>query len=158
MTDADDTDDTQDPRLWKKNGWIAKIVKNEDGDGWAVEMTRVGDQEPVLVGPWTMGRDKVNPKPLDAYAFLTLVKTANEVMRRHEQAAIARLHRSITLVDDDGRRLRADLDIAQDDDDPHAILAVVEELSGEPVRSGRVSPAFKLGSKAVLAWLGGAEG
>ena len=152
---TDDAADVQEPRLWKKNGWTAKIVKNEDGDGWAVEMIRDGDQEPVLVGPWTMGRDKVSPKPLDGYAFVALVKTANEVMRRHEQAARARLHRSVTLVDEEGRRLRADLDIAQDDDDPHAILAVFEELSGEPVRSGRVSPAFKLGEKSVLAWLAG---
>jgi hypothetical protein len=29
-----------------------------------------------------MGRDKKNPKPLDASAFQTLVKTASEVLRR----------------------------------------------------------------------------
>ena len=65
-------EDVMDPRLWKKSGWIAKVIKNEDDDGWAVEMTRIGDLEAALVGPWTMGRDKKNPKPLDVSAFNTL--------------------------------------------------------------------------------------
>jgi hypothetical protein len=72
-----------EPRLWKRDGWIARVIKNEDDEGWAVEMTRVGDSEPALVGPWTMGRDKKNPKPLDPSAFHTLVKTAREVLTRH---------------------------------------------------------------------------
>src|SRR5205085_4830270 len=110
------------PTLWKKGEWTARVVKNDDGDGWAVEMTRTGATEPSLVGPWTMGRDKVNPKPLDAAAFATLVKGASEVMRRHEAAARERLHRSISFATDEGQRLRVDLDIAEDDDDPHAIL------------------------------------
>jgi hypothetical protein len=137
-------EETADPRRWKKNGWIARVIKNEDDDGWAVEMTRVGDPEPALVGPWTMGRDKKNPKPLDHFAFSTLVKTASEVLRRHEQAARARLHRSLSLVDDGGLRLRVDLDIAEDDDDPHAILAAFDEATAELVRRERVSPTFRL--------------
>lgn len=137
-------EDVMEPRLWKKSGWVARVIKNEDDDGWAVEMSRAGDSEPALVGPWTMGRDKKNPKPLDQAAFMTLVKTATEVLVRHEQAARARLHRSISFTSDAGQRLRVDLDIVPDDDDPHAILAVIDEASGEPVRSGRVSPAFKL--------------
>ena len=28
-------------------------------------MTGEGESEPVLIGPWTMGRDKKNPKPID---------------------------------------------------------------------------------------------
>ena len=51
-----------EPRLWVDNGWTAKVIKNEDDDGWAVAMTRDGEREPALVGPWTMGRDKKNPK------------------------------------------------------------------------------------------------
>lgn len=68
-------------RLWHHNGWEARVIKNEDDDGWAVAMTQDGQVEPSLVGPWTMGRDKKNPKPLDVSAFNTLVKTAHEVMR-----------------------------------------------------------------------------
>src|SRR5262249_1015608 len=29
----------QDPKLWKADGWTARVIKNEDDDGWAVEMT-----------------------------------------------------------------------------------------------------------------------
>jgi hypothetical protein len=133
-----------EPGLWKKSGWIAKVIKNEDDDGWAVAMTRVGDSEPALVGPWTMGRDKRNPKPLDASAFATLVKTAREILMRHEQAARASLHRSRTVTTDDGQRIKVDLDIVQDEDDPHAILSAVDDATGEPLRSTRVAASFAL--------------
>lgn len=140
-------DEISDPRLWKKDGWIARVIKNEDDEGWAVEMTRRGDSEPALVTPWTMGRDKKNPKPLDHSAFHTLVKTVTEVLIRHEHAARARLHRTFSYVADDGQRIRMDLDIAQDDDDPHAILGAFDERTSEVIRSGRVSPAFKMTAK-----------
>ncbi|MBP8134511.1 MAG: hypothetical protein KAY13_09570, partial [Zoogloea sp.] len=75
----------KEDRLWREDGWTARVIKNQDDDGWAVEMIKDGESEPALVGPWTMGRDKKNPKPLDVSAFHTLVKTASEVLRRHEQ-------------------------------------------------------------------------
>ena len=149
----DQASDIMEPTLWRKAGWTARVVRNDDGDGWAVEMTRAGASEPSLVGPWTMGRDKVNPKPLDAGAFATLLKGANEIIRRHEAAARERLHRSLRFVTDDGRRVRVDLDIAEDDDDPHAVLAVVEESSGEVLRSGRVAPSFKLNAATAQRFL-----
>jgi hypothetical protein len=136
-------EDVMEPRLWKKSGWVARVIKNEDDHGWAVEMSRAGDSEPALVGPWTMGRDKTNPKPLDQAAFMTLVKTATEVLVRHEQAAKARLHRSFSFVTDAGQRLQVNLDIVPDDDDPHAILAVTDDPSGEPVRSGHYHHAIR---------------
>ena len=83
----------KEPRLWRDNGWTARVIKNEDDEGWAVEMLLQGQEEPALVGPWTMGRDKKNPKPLDTNAFNTLVKTASEVVRRHEQHLHATLHK-----------------------------------------------------------------
>ena len=61
-------------------------------------MVKDGEPEPALVGPWTMGRDKKNPKPLDSAAFNTLVKTAAEVIRRHEQHTHAERHRSVTVT------------------------------------------------------------
>jgi hypothetical protein len=140
----DDYEDISDPRLWKKEGWVARVIKNENDHGWAVEMTRQGDSDPSLVTPWTMGRDKVNPKPMDHASFRTLVKTVNEVLTRHEAAAKARLHRTCTISLDDGQRVRVDLDIAQDDDDPHAIIASFDENSGEELRTARVMPNFKL--------------
>ena len=45
-------------RLWQLDGWTARVIKNQDDDGWAVEMLKDGEAEPALVGPWTMGRDK----------------------------------------------------------------------------------------------------
>ena len=110
-------------------------------------MTRIGDDEPALVGPWTMGRDKKNPKPLDQPAFLTLVKTASEVLRRHEQSARARLHRSITFVDDEpstegSRRIRADLDLAPrrrgSACDPGALRRRDERTASKRTRGGEL--------------------
>jgi len=48
-------DETSDPRRWKKSGWIAHVIENENDEGWAVSMTRVGDAEPVLVSPTVIG-------------------------------------------------------------------------------------------------------
>ena len=145
MSNADaDDDETSDPRRWKRAGWIAQVIKNEDDDGWAVAMTRVGAAEPSLVGPWTMGRDKKNPKPLDHAAFTALVKGANEIVWRHEHAARARLHRELTCVLESGQRVLANLDIAEDEDDPHAIVAVLDEATGEVLRTNRTSPTAKL--------------
>lgn len=146
------------PTLIRRDGWICRVIKNEDDDGWAVEMTRVGDAEPVLVGPWTMGRDKKNPKPLDVQAFHTLVKTAGDVLRRHENALHARLHRSLSWTAADGRRLRASLDIAPDEDDPRATLSIVDAVTGEPVRSGTVSPGYRLSAERLDRFVAGGEG
>ncbi|WP_437911030.1 hypothetical protein [Sorangium sp. So ce327] len=142
----------QDPKLWKGNGWTARVIKNEDDDGWAVEMTCDGQSEPSLVGPWTMGRDKKNPKPLDASAFATLVKTANEILSRHDQQRRAQLHRSVTTVVGGGARMRVDLDIVPDEDDPHAILTG-RDAAGETVRRSRVPPDFKLTAESARTWL-----
>src|SRR5215475_16110149 len=132
-------DEMSDPRLWKKACWIAHVIKNENDEGWAVSMTRAGESEPVLVSPWTMGRDKVNPKPLDHAGFATLLKGAMDVLRRHEDALLARLHRSIICTSETGQRLRADLDIQLDEDDPHAVLSVIDEQTSEILRRGRAS-------------------
>lgn len=152
-----DEDETSDPRRWKKLGWIARVIRNEDDAGWAVSMTRVGDSEPALISPWTMGRDKVSPKPLDHGDFATLVKGATDVLRRHADALRDALHRSITCSTDSGQRLRADLDIQPDEDDPHARLAIFDVATGEELRSGRVPAATKLTSAAALRFLRSGE-
>ncbi len=140
----DSADEQMEPGFWRKSGWTARVIKNEEDEGWAVEMTRIGDDEPALVGPWTMGRDKKNPKPLDAPSFATLVKTASEVLLRHEHAARELLHKSFVFQSDAGIRVRLELDVAADDDDPHAILAAYDEASGELLRSERVAANLKL--------------
>lgn len=142
---------TQEPRLWRDSGWTARVIKNEDDDGWAVEMTRDGDPEPALVGPWTMGRDKKNPKPLDAAAFTTLVKTASEVLRRHEQQRHAMLHKQLTVVSG-GARISVALDIVPDEDDPHALLSAQDE-AGALLARVRVPPGFRLSPAAAQKWI-----
>jgi hypothetical protein len=53
--------------------------------------------------------------------------------------------------------VRADLDIVPDDDDPHAILAAVDAITGEPLRQGRVSAGFKLTALAAAQFLAGRD-
>ena len=140
----------REPRLWADNGWTAKVIKNEDDDGWAVEMTREGDAEPALVGPWTMGRDKKNPKPLDSAAFNTLVKTATEYVRRHEQQLHAALHQQIE-ISHDGGRVNVTLDITPDEEAPSAMLRATN-AAGEVLGQASVSPGFKLTRASAGAW------
>ncbi len=155
MTDPIDTDTSEairQDRLWRDNGWTARVIKNNDDDGWAVEMIKSGEPEPALVGPWTMGRDKKNPKPLDSAAFNTLVKTAAEVVRRHEQHLHALLHKEFSVVAASGARISVTLDIVADEDDPHALLAA-QGTAGEAIAQVRVSAGFKLNQASARDWV-----
>jgi hypothetical protein len=152
---ADEFQHIQEPRLWTGDGWTARILKNEDDDGWAVAMIKDGEPEPALVGPWTMGRDKKNPKPLDTNAFHTLVKTASEFVRRHEQALHASLHQSITVTASVGgvpARVTVRLDVTPDEDNPHAMLTA-EDDSGGALAQVRVAASFKLTRASATAWV-----
>jgi hypothetical protein len=151
--DADPTTSVCEPRLWRDNGWTARVIKNEDDEGWAVEMAKDGEAEPALVGPWTMGRDKKNPKPLDTAAFHTLVKTAAEVLRRHEQQLHAQLHRSITVNSTSGR-INVTLDVVADEDDPYAVLRATD-AAGAPLGQVRVAASFALNAASASAWIDG---
>ena len=141
----------QQPRLWRDNGWTARVIKNDDDDGWAVAMIKDGEPEPALIGPWTMGRDKKNPKPLDSAAFNTLVKTASEFVRRHEQQQHAALHQSLA-VSSGSTRVTVSLDIVPDDDHPYATLTAHDE-AGEQLAQVKVSPGFKLNRASATAWV-----
>jgi hypothetical protein len=143
----------QEPRLWTGDGWTAQVIKNEDDDGWAVAMVKDGEPEPALVGPWTMGRDKKNPKPLDSSAFSTLVKTANEFVRRHEQQLHATLHQSITVTAAAGR-ITVNFDIVPDEDNPYATLSAQDD-SGNTLAEVKVAPSFKLNRSSAVAWVDG---
>ena len=153
MTDrgADPSAPVHEDRLWRDNGWTARVVKNEDDEGWAVEMVKAGEPEPALVGPWTMGRDKKNPKPLDVSAFNTLVKTAAEVLRRHEQQLHAQHHQRL-VVNAAAGRITVTLDIVPDDDDPHALLGATDAF-GEALARVRVKAGFKLNATSAGAWI-----
>jgi hypothetical protein len=149
MTDAPEP--IQEPRLWSDTQWTARVIKNEDDDGWAVAMYLAGESEPALVGPWTMGRDKKNPKPLDTAAFHTLVKTAKEFVRRSEQQRFAELNKNVSLTVD-GQRMRVALAIVPDEEGATASLSA-EDAFGEEVARVAVSPAFVLNARSAEAWV-----
>ena len=148
---TDDTPLIQEPRLWQDDLWTARVVKNEDDDGWAVAMFKAGQVEPALVGPWTMGRDKKNPKPLDGNAFITLVKTASEFVSRSEQQLQASLHQSLSAEGSAGR-LTIMLDIEPDDDNPSATLSVKDQ-GGELIAQWKVDPTFKFNRITLQDWV-----
>lgn len=142
----------QEARLWQGNGWTARVIKNDEDEGWAVAMIKDGEPEPALVGPWTMGRDKKNPKPLDVNAFNTLVKTANEVLRRHEQQLHAQLHKSVRVNTEGAAYITVNLDITPDEDEPYATLTAFDPYN-EELAQVRVSPVFKLSVASATAWI-----
>ena len=152
QADDDCPEALHEARLWRDRGWTARVIRNNDDEGWAVEMIRQGEAEPALVGPWTMGRDKKNPKPLDVNAFNTLVKTASEVLRRHEQQRHALLHKQFG-VDGAGGRITVTLDIVPDDDDPHAWLSATDASGTEQARL-RVAAGFELSARIAADWVG----
>jgi hypothetical protein len=150
LESGSDQEALREARLWRDNGWTAQVIKNEDDDGWAVAMTPDGQAEPALVGPWTMGRDKKNPKPLDTAAFNTLVKTAAEFVRRHEQQLHATLHQKIDITHAGGR-VSVTLDIDPDEESPSAVLRAAD-AAGELLGQASVSPGFKLTRARADAW------
>lgn len=150
-TAPDDVAKIHTPLRWRDDGWTANVIKNEDDEGWAVAMTADGAREPALVGPWTMGRNKKDPKPLDGFAFSTLVKTATEFVGRQQQQQRAALHKNFTIDTTLGRVTVAH-DIIADDDNPTATLTAVNEL-GELLAEVKVSPAFKLTRSSAAEWV-----
>ena len=123
-------------------------------------MTRIlikdGESEVALVGPWAMGRDKKSPKPVDAPAFHTLVKTASEVLRRHEQQLHVQHHRSlnVTVLE---QRVTVHLDVVPDEDHPYATLSACDALGGS-LAQVRVPPDFRLTAVSAAAWAHGGFG
>jgi hypothetical protein len=99
-----------------------------------------------------MGRDKKNPKPLDVNAFNTLVKTASEVIRRHEQQLHAQLHKSVRVHTVGAAYVSVNLDITPDEDDPSATLTAFDPF-GEELAHVRVAPNFKLSVASATAWM-----
>ena len=144
-------DSRQTPTLWWQSGWTAKVQKNEDEEGWAVAMTMDGESEPSLLVPWTMGRDKKNPKPIDIGGMTSLLKSANEIIMRHQQQTHASLHKSTKVATPQGRVL-VQLDIVPDENNPHAILSAFDP-DGELLARMRVVANFKFDHEIASAWV-----
>ena len=141
-------------RLWHDDGWQARVIKNEDDDGWAVEMTKDGEPEPGLVVPWTMGRDKKNPKPLDVSAFHILLRAAREIRMRHEHQLHATLHKKVVVRVNDAD-IVVTLAIVPDEDAPYATLTARpgRDRGAAPLAEVRVAASFKLTDASAIAWI-----
>lgn len=101
--------------------------------------------------PLDHGARQKNPKPLDGPAFSTLVKTASEFVRRHEQQLHATLHQRITVTAKSAR-VTVSLDIVPDEDNPHALLSAHDD-SGEQLAQVCVLPSFKPSCASAVAWV-----
>ncbi len=145
--------DVMEPTFWRKNGWTARVIKNEDDDGWAVEIHKIGVAEPALISPWVMGRDKKNPKPFDGPAFATFVKTASEVIDRSARQNDQTMKKTLSIAWE-ARWYEVSLEIIADEYEPHAMLRAVDD-SGTVVGSRRVAPNFKLSRDVANAWVRG---
>lgn len=149
--ESDATENRQTPTFWQQSGWTAKVQKNEDEEGWAVAMTMDGESEPSLLVPWTMGRDKKNPKPIDIGGMTSLLKSANEIMMRHQQQTHASLHKSTKVATPQGRVL-VQLDIVPDENNPHAMLSATSP-DGDLLARMRVVANFKFDHDVASAWV-----
>ena len=137
---------------WSGKGWHAHVVVAEDGEGWAVEMRRDGDEDPVLVSPWTMGRNKKDPKPLNEADFGALVKAARDFLARAEAQARAATRKSMQLVLGDGTAVKATFELIGDEDDPQGRLRVVDG-AGVVVVEDEVEPSFAFSRLSIEAWI-----
>ena len=148
--DASTEPEIKEPTYWRKNGWSARVIKNEDDDGWAVEIRKAGMSEPALISPWVMGRDKKNPKPFDEPSFATFVKTASEVIGRAQRQHDATMTRKVAVAWD-GLWYNVVLTIIPDEYDPHAILTAIDD-AGTTVATCRVAAQFSLTRDVANNW------
>ena len=145
--------DIMEPTLWRKNGWTARVIKNEDDDGWAVEIHKQGISEPALISPWVMGRDKKNPKPFDGPAFATFVKTASEVLDRSARQRDAVLKKTHAIAWE-GRWYDVVLEQVPDEYEPTAFLTAIDD-GGQVVAKHRVEASFKFTRDVANDWVRG---
>lgn len=141
----------QEARLWSDSGWTARVTKNDNGDGWAVEMTMDGDAGPSLVVPWPKERGGDEPKSLDVTAFATLIKNAAAERRKHEKQLHAMLHKSVKVATRSAM-VTVTLDISPDEDDPTATLTAYDEFAVQ-LAQVRVAPTFKLNKASAAKWI-----
>lgn len=150
---TNDATEIMEPTLWRKNGWTARVIKNEDDDGWAVEIRKDGIPEPALISPWVMGRDKKNPKPFDGPAFATFVKTASEVLDRSARQRDATLKKRLAIAWE-GRWYDVVLEQIPEEYEPYAELSATDD-AGQVVAKHRVDAKFKFNRDVANDWVRG---
>ena len=86
--------------------------------------------------------------------FHTLVKTAYEVRRRHEQHLHATLHKKVVVTHGDAS-IVVTLDIVPDEESPYATLTArtARDRDGAALAESRVTASFKLTDASAIAWI-----
>ena len=149
MSDA--KPDINEPTLWRQDGWTARVIKNEDDEGWAVEIRKEGLAEPALISPWVMGRDKKNPKPFDQPAFATFVKTASEVLDRSARQRDAALKKKLAIAWE-GRWYDVTLEQVPEEYESYAVLSAIDD-GGQTVAKFRVAANHKFTRDTANEWV-----
>lgn len=137
---------------WSGGGWTAQVVENEDGGGWALEMTLDGNTEPTLVVPWVTGRNKKDPKPLNEQDFRSQAKAAQDFLTRSQQQQRKANQVSFSVVSEEGEWLRVIYEIIPDEFDPEAELFALNSAKEEVARIS-CPVNFKLTRESALAWV-----
>ena len=142
------------PIVWEMaaDGWSARIIDHPDDDGWALAMTRDGDDEPLLVVPWVMGRNKRDPKPLNELDFRTQLKAARDFYTRMQNQRRAVFRKSYTVYTDGDEAITVVFDVDQDDFEPQGILVATSPL-GEELARFTVPPALKRTRSMAQRWV-----
>ncbi len=137
---------------WSDKGWTAEVVPNVNGGGWALAMTRDGHDEPTLVVPWVMGRNKKDPKPLNKMDFTTQLKAARDFLSRRQQQRSQGHQVRRDVVGENGEWVRVIFDVVPDEYDPEGELVALNRAKEELARVS-CPLSFKLTREAALEWV-----
>jgi len=137
---------------WSGDGWSAEIIDHPDEEGWALAMTRDGDDEPLMVVPWIMGRNKKDPKPLNELDFRTQLKAARDFRTRMENQQRARHRKSFTVYGEGDAAITVVFDVVLDAYEPEGVLTATDDL-GEELARHSVPLSFRLTRQKAQQWV-----
>ena len=137
---------------WSGHGWTADVVDNEDGGGWALAMTHDSHDEPMMVVPWVMGRNKKDPKPLNKADFRIALKAAQDFKSRHEQQHRMAHRVSFDVVSEEAGWVRVVFNVIPDEYEPEGELVGLSR-AGEELARVSCPVSFKLTSEVALEWV-----
>jgi len=137
---------------WSGDGWTARIIDHPDDEGWALSMTRDGDDEPVQIVPWVMGRNKKDPKPLNEHDFRTQLKAAKDFLIRRENQRRAAFRKSFTVYTANDEPISVVFDVIPDEFEPEGVLTATDAMGDELARH-TLPPGFKLTRTWAKAWV-----
>jgi len=138
--------------VWEERGWKAEIIRDDEGgSGWAVAMTPDGADEPVYTAPWTMGRNKKDPKPLSTKDFLVWIKSAKEFVERSSRQTRHSFRKSIDTIDENGDFVRVVFDVVNHGEAKGTLTAF--DQVGLELESVECDPAFKLTVESAEDWI-----